>query len=515
MKKKFFSKLKDYNYILDKVLEDKNFSEDAKNLLLNMIYKIEVSYKDYAQIKVVYEKKKHFIDELIKIVSDKCRFLFLIDPSNQEVKMLKEKNVLALTNEREKRIYAYPTELAVLTGIIDINPKYFYISKKYYYIKSQLQRILVEGTILNFTEVIRNFNGWSWNVAEDANIDHTANMIYQAIRIMIDEDYLTIWEQDSSGKIDYINELRKEFSEYYGEENSRKFYMALCKLIVSYSNEEEQKKLDFEFQRINEAYKKIRDKNKYIYMAANERRKIESKINENNSIINSRELLNSELQRRNRLQKKKIFSISDLVDILQEEIELYEKRIQEINEYAKPSNYDSLKSDIEEKYEILSSMKSGKKTRDFKIEFQKVVLDCFAYDIEKINSKEEILDIIYKLRYYRKIRVTKDEKVEDIPELYSKVKQILKFVITKGCKNKIFNIFCKDIDYNYRIIEVALDTAISNYEDVDIALDLVNGKLQVSVFDNEIIDKQQEIDFLVSKKDIDVKLGKQIPLYNI
>ena len=45
MKRRLFSKFKDYNYILDKVLDEKNFSEDAKNLLLNMIYKIEVSYK--------------------------------------------------------------------------------------------------------------------------------------------------------------------------------------------------------------------------------------------------------------------------------------------------------------------------------------------------------------------------------------------------------------------------------------------------------------------------------------
>ena len=40
MKKRLFSKFKDYNYILDKILEEKNFSEYATNLLLNMIYKI-------------------------------------------------------------------------------------------------------------------------------------------------------------------------------------------------------------------------------------------------------------------------------------------------------------------------------------------------------------------------------------------------------------------------------------------------------------------------------------------
>ena len=107
MKRKWLTKFRDYNYILDKVLEEKNFSEDAKNLLLNMIYKIEVSYKDYAQIKGIYMKQNTFIDGLIKIIDERCKYLFLVDPKYEEVRALKEQNVLALTDEREKRIYAW------------------------------------------------------------------------------------------------------------------------------------------------------------------------------------------------------------------------------------------------------------------------------------------------------------------------------------------------------------------------------------------------------------------------
>ena len=84
MKKRLFSKFKDYNYILDKILEEKNFSEDATNLLLNMIYKIEVSYKDYAQIKGVFQRQNEFIDEIIDIISKNCNQLFLIDPKGKE-----------------------------------------------------------------------------------------------------------------------------------------------------------------------------------------------------------------------------------------------------------------------------------------------------------------------------------------------------------------------------------------------------------------------------------------------
>lgn len=200
MKGKIFSKLKDYNHILDKMLEEKNFSEDAKNLLLSMIYKIESSYKDYAQIKGVFQKQKDFIDEIIDIVSNNCKYIFLIDPKKDGVQLLKKENVLALTDEKEQRIYSYPTEQAILYGIIDIKPKYFYIPNNYYYIKKQFQKLLVEGTILDSTEVIRNFNGWSWNVAEDTGINHVANMVYQTTRILLDEEFLKEWEDDASRK---------------------------------------------------------------------------------------------------------------------------------------------------------------------------------------------------------------------------------------------------------------------------------------------------------------------------
>ena len=200
MKGKIFSKLKDYNHILDKMLEEKNFSEDAKNLLLSMIYKIENSYNDYAQIKGIFQKQKEFIDDIIDIVSNNCKYIFLVDPKKDGVQLLKKENVLALTDEKEQRIYSYPTEKAILYGIMYIKPKYFYITNNYYYIKKQFQKLLVEGTILDSTEVIRNFNGWSWNVAEDTGINHVSNIIYQTIRILIDEEFLKEWEDDASRK---------------------------------------------------------------------------------------------------------------------------------------------------------------------------------------------------------------------------------------------------------------------------------------------------------------------------
>ena len=50
---KIFSKLnsKDYHNQLEKILENKDFSEDVKNLLLSCIYKIDVAYKVQSKVK--------------------------------------------------------------------------------------------------------------------------------------------------------------------------------------------------------------------------------------------------------------------------------------------------------------------------------------------------------------------------------------------------------------------------------------------------------------------------------
>ena len=514
MKRRLFSKFRDYNYILDKVLEEKNFSEDAKNLLLNMIYKIEVSYKDYAQIKGVYMKQNTFIDGIIKIISDRCKFLFLVDPKFAEVRALKEQNVLALTDEREQRIYAYPTELAILYGIIDINPKYFYIPKKYYYFKNQLQRVLVQGTILDSTEVVRNFNGWSWNVAEDSNIDSVSNMIYQAIRMLIDEDFLHMWEQDTSAKIDFVLEMRKEIEEYYGAENSRNFYLAMSKLIVAYSSKEEKESIKQELKKVIEAYDNMKNKNEYISRVSDEKRRLMSLIEQDDIFLNDEKRLRLEFARRNSIlpNDRKILSINSLAEKIRVEREKSVSRIDEINELVKPENYTALKNELAEKIHIMSVVRERRTVRDYSIAFMQEVIKCFAANLDKMSSKDEAMDIIYKMRYFRKIRVTQNEKVEDVPELWNDIRKILRFVITKGCRGKVFNVFCNDVESNFSIFEVALDTAIPNYEDIDISIRLNGELLEVIIYDNDVVDKQQVIEFGLSARDLAVRDGKRVPM---
>ena len=61
-----FSKINsnEYNNRLEQILENKNFDEEVKNLLLSMLYKIENGYKDYTKVKVKAYSKEEFMEQI-------------------------------------------------------------------------------------------------------------------------------------------------------------------------------------------------------------------------------------------------------------------------------------------------------------------------------------------------------------------------------------------------------------------------------------------------------------------
>ena len=67
--------------------------------------------------------------------------------------MLIKNDVLAVTNERERSILSYQTDIAILYAISDISPKYYYISQDFLLGRS-LQNVLVDGFNINNIEII-------------------------------------------------------------------------------------------------------------------------------------------------------------------------------------------------------------------------------------------------------------------------------------------------------------------------------------------------------------------------
>ena len=121
------------------------------------------------------------------------------------------------------------------------------------------------------------------------------------------------------------------------------------------------------------------------------------------------------------------------------------KRIKELNELVKPVNFAQMKNELAKKMHIMSVVAENKTLREYSIEFQKAVLKCFEIIANNAVSKEEIIDLIYKMRYYKKMRVTENEKTEDLSLLQIHINKIMQTLVVKACKEKVFNIFCKDV----------------------------------------------------------------------
>ena len=92
-KQNFLEKIvkKDYNNELEKILEEKDFSENAKSALLSILYKIEASYKDVETVKKDIETKEEYIEKFINIIKNKCNSIQIIKISDKENDILKNR----------------------------------------------------------------------------------------------------------------------------------------------------------------------------------------------------------------------------------------------------------------------------------------------------------------------------------------------------------------------------------------------------------------------------------------
>ena len=220
-----FSKLKDYNNLLENILDRKTFSSSAKSLLLSMIYKIEVAYLDREKVKKKSLSKDEFLTHILEMVKNYCDHVKIVEPDSEEATLLAKHQVQAVTNHKERSILAYPTEIAMLYAISDIEPKYYFMKEDFIF-KKVFQNLLVEAYKQNTMEVLKNFNGWSWDVDVSQQIDYVSNLIYQNIMIVKGEKFLQDWRMDSSAKKDYLLELKRTIRKITGNEPCNCLYFS-------------------------------------------------------------------------------------------------------------------------------------------------------------------------------------------------------------------------------------------------------------------------------------------------
>ena len=74
---------KDKNEELERILDGKQIDEQARNLLQGILYKIEVSYKDYQKAKAIEQTEEQYVDQLIMNIKKKCNKIQVVKVSQK------------------------------------------------------------------------------------------------------------------------------------------------------------------------------------------------------------------------------------------------------------------------------------------------------------------------------------------------------------------------------------------------------------------------------------------------
>lgn len=504
-----FSKLKDYNIELEEILDAKYFSSNIKSLLLSMIYKLEISYVDFKEIKRCVRSKEDFLNEIIEVVRLYCDNIKTVEPDSDQAKMLIKNKVKALTNEKERSILAYPTEQALLYAISDISPKYFFINEEFS-LKRNLQNSLVNGYIQNNMEILTDFSGWSWDKTFDGKYCYIDNLIYQNLLVILGERFLYEWRNYGSTRKDFLGDARRYIKIFTGNE---KYLNSLYKIVYLNASQKERENLIQSFKEDIKLLKKMNDKETYLEEIKKQKIKLEKKIEKYEIALEEPEILEKEFIKVNsKLEaNKKIKTLRKYRQLVEKEKNKKVRELESLELLLKPDYYQKKKEILKRSYELYSC----KQTLDeVIIENQKNFLFFVEKRMSKMKTRDEILDVLYELRYYKTLRISKKVAIKDIEELNVQIDKIMKKAITMLCKLGAIKIISMDINLNFEIIKYALDTKIIELEKIKLYFDEDEQGLLISVFDKDIIEKQGRKKVDMSKKNLEVKLRRKIKLFS-
>ena len=547
--------LKDYNSILENVLEQKAFSENVKNLLLSMLYKIENGFQDYITVKVNVSQKNYFLEKIINTVKEKCLEIELVKPLSEESEVLEKLNSNYLIDKENGKITCYQNERILLEALVALSQKEIELSEDYKLYKKGLEEILYKGNCMSVAEVIRDFNGWSWDVTTSQMQSKTLNLIYQNLLILLGKNFLQSWitgeekeeieeaqipnneilrskyndsfgmkneEMQENKEIDYIKALQEKLEEGFGRKCAQEFFEGLEKVMISigYNTSKTQKDIILqEKHNIEESLSKMQDNKMFIEELSKNKRQLIVKIRNIDRLLSNENLLKKEYQQRNSKlpNEKKIFSASHLKIMLEKERNSKLDEIKELNKKMEPNEFVKIKKEMQKKYEFFEDIEiqENKKINEEKLinRLQILFLNCFIEKIKKAENRLQLKDLIYELRYYECLPY-KNTVIYDlnIKALKEKILEAEELLIKKSCLAKILTIFSQNQNINSKIIANQFKTKIINLENIIYTLKYHKGILKIEIYDTNIEEEIKEIE-ITEKVELEVKLNRKIKLW--
>lgn len=484
---------KDNNQELEEILENKKIDEQAKNLLQGILYKIEVSYKDYEKVKGKKQTEDKFVKEFIKNIDKRCDKISIVKPSkkleDEEIQKELEKNKYYVGEE----IVSYPIEEKLLYAIEKKSRYPKILNNKYEEATVAISDLINTGKNLDRVEVLRDFNGWSWNTINKEVSNIEANLIYQTLQIILGEKFLENWCQDQDGIIDHFELFIEEMTKKYGETIAKEQKDLITQIAIFNTIKNNQKyaqEISEKIKKVDEELEKYKNNEERIVKITNHKKKLLQELNEVEKILGQKTRLKEEFDKRNKELpiEKKIFNIKVI------KLEYSKRKKQLLEEIEKDNNLLNPQKYIEEK-EKLSEQKEKLKIVDLEkaqaeallIKFIENFLKCFQILIKKTSDEEKLIKLIYKFRYFMLLPFSLRKKIKDVKDLKDIIEETEKKLVQKAINKKIIS------EVPFEIMKFVFETRIITLEKLYYKISKKEDKYYVQLIDENVNEEKFEI----------------------
>jgi len=509
-KETLFTKLgiKDYNNELENILEQKNFTLEVKNLLLSMLYKIENSFEDFKTVKVEVEDKKNYIEELLTIIRVYCKKIEFVEPKSKEAEILETLGLHYIIESGT--ITTYPNEEYLLTALLKLK-----VTTKIedecetleQIINKAIHEMTIKANIIHNIQVIKDFDGWTWNISPLSKQNEIANILYVNLAYLmgVQEILQAIFERDNYQAI-----FSKKLTPYIEKEEKEKFMnmlMALCTENLMQENEGIYYKLQTLKSIEEKEYILLGNPETYFEHLKKEEKRTAERIKQIEQLLKEDERLKKAYEQENkkRAKDKKFISISYYEDYLKNErIQIRQKNLQ-YKHYLKPEVYQEKREKIKRRIEFYEWLQ--KEDTDTKmIEMQKLFLTAFARKIEKVQTKKEMVPYIYMLRYYNVLR-WKGTPLGEVEMLEPELQKAKETCLKRALELKAIGRICKEEEDCVQILKPIFQTKIIKLENVMVKLETKENHIQMQLYDENVLEEKIDLEF--SKK---IKVKSKIKL---
>ena len=490
---------KDYSEELEEICESKRFDKEAQNLLLSMLYKADGAYNDYRTVKREVPSKEDFLENIIEIVKNYCKEIEIAKPNSELEKELNKSRCKVIEEEpdnkynKEQKVIFFPNEKVILYSIIKagldkINTN---LSLKD---KSMLGAIQI-GKCISGSEVIRDFNGFSWSqiVSEIESLE--CNALYTDLTFLLGEKYVDNLKSSNIEKLNTVVEA--ELLEQM-QKIATKFYLEY--------DENQARIVEQNLKKDKDELEKMEAGSEYVENISNIKKDLLNKIKEIDEQLNDpKELRNAYINHNKNLpNEQKIFSVSHYEEMIQKQRQDILNKIEEYNKLQNPIEFVKIKQELENR------IKFAEEVNTIRIEdLQKVFFKDFSKILGDLNEKDRLIDYIYKIRYLKYLPVSQDKLMKDVIDFTDLEKNTIEKCIEKNVITPISN----NAKTDYLLLKSLFETRNISIEGLLVKLNVKDGKLISEIYDGDILDSTNEVE-LPKGSNIHLRKTKKVKIFD-